>query len=100
MLTVLVFTSALAMVCYAACVRRMGAGGASILFALIPAVAVVAAWCLQGTPVDITTALALACGALACTAQTRSARTTPPAAPERTRDRPLHQPNATANRRH
>ncbi|GHJ38019.1 DMT family transporter [Streptomyces sp. TS71-3] len=100
MLIVLVFTSALALVCYAACVRRMGARGASILFALIPAVAVVAAWCLQGTPIDITTALALACGALACIAQTRSARTTPPAAPEHPRDGPLHRPTASADRRH
>ncbi|MFE7114147.1 DMT family transporter [Streptomyces sp. NPDC057654] len=77
LLTVLVLASALAMVCYAACVRRLGARGASILFALIPAVAVVAAWLLQGTPLDITTAIALTCGALACAAQTRAVRTTP-----------------------
>ncbi len=102
MLIVLVVASALALVCYAACVRRMGARGASILFALIPAVAVVAAWGLQGTPIDITTAVALACGALACVAQTRSTRAAPPAEPEHARDRdrtprqptdqPAHQP--------
>jgi drug/metabolite transporter (DMT)-like permease len=88
LLLVLVLASALAMACYAACVRRMGARGASILFALIPAVAVVAAWCLQDIPIDITTAIGLACGALACTAQTQSARTTSAApagaAPEQT----------------
>ncbi|MDO0927857.1 hypothetical protein QQY24_21500 [Streptomyces sp. TG1A-8] len=65
------------MVCYAACVRRTGAREASILFALIPAAAVVAARFLQGTSIDITTAVALTCGALACIAQTRSARATP-----------------------
>lgn len=80
LLLVLVLASALAMVSYAACVRRMGARGASTLFALIPAVAVIAAWCLQGTPINITTAVGLACGALACIAQTQSART-PPGAP-------------------
>ncbi|WP_190016711.1 DMT family transporter [Streptomyces lucensis] len=79
MLIALVLTSALAMVCYATCVRRMGARGASTLFALIPAVAVVAAWRLQHTTIDITTALALACGALACGAQARAARNKPAA---------------------
>ncbi|MEV0278766.1 DMT family transporter [Streptomyces sp. NPDC050610] len=103
LLVVLVFISALAMVCYAGCVRRMGARGASVLFALIPAVAVVAAWCLQGTPIDGTTAVALVCGTLACLAQTRAARTAPaapvPAAPEPVLDRTLPQPITPENHR-
>ncbi|MEU7044764.1 DMT family transporter [Streptomyces varsoviensis] len=106
MLVVLVVASALALVCYAACVRTMGARGASILFALIPAVAVLAAWLLQGTPIDITIGVALACGALACVAQTRSARATPPPASERPRQhtpdpaRTLPEPTDPAHRRH
>ncbi|MEV5987622.1 DMT family transporter [Streptomyces sp. NPDC052051] len=86
LLLLLVLASALALVCYAACVRRTGARGASVLFALIPSVAVVAAWLVQGTPLDITTAIGLTGGALACVAQTRAARSAPasptPAAPE------------------
>ncbi|MGW3339628.1 DMT family transporter [Streptomyces sp. NPDC001009] len=77
LLLLLVLASALGMACYAACVRSRGARGASILFALIPAVAVIASWSLQGTPLDPTTAVALICGALACAAQSRSTRPTP-----------------------
>ncbi|MFI8348118.1 DMT family transporter [Streptomyces sp. NPDC085596] len=77
LLLLLVLASALGMVCYAACVRNRGARGASILFALIPAVSVIAAWSLQGTPLDLTTAVALTCGAAACAAQSRSTRPTP-----------------------
>ncbi|MEU9923265.1 hypothetical protein AB0H51_18560 [Streptomyces griseoluteus] len=48
--------------------------GASILFALVPAVSVLAARGLRGAPLDVTTAVGLACGALACAAQGRSTR--------------------------
>ncbi|MFD8259391.1 hypothetical protein [Streptomyces griseoluteus] len=47
-----------------------------ILFALVPAVSVLAGRGLQGAPLDGTTAVGLACGALACVAQGRSARPT------------------------
>ncbi|MGW4224546.1 DMT family transporter [Streptomyces bauhiniae] len=76
LLLLLVLASAVGMVCYAACVRSRGARGASILFALIPVVSVVAAWGLQGAPLDLTTGVGLACGALACVAQGRSTRPT------------------------
>ncbi|WP_405551283.1 DMT family transporter [Streptomyces sp. NBC_01171] len=77
LLLLLVLASAVGMVCYAACVRIKGARGAAILFALIPAVSVIAAWGLQGAPLDLTTAVALTCGALACAAQSRSTQPTP-----------------------
>lgn len=93
LLITLVFTSALAMVCYAACVRRTGARRASMLFALIPAVALIASRLLQGTPIGITTVAGLTCGALACVAQSRSARTTPGApTPAAARDHTLNRP--------
>ncbi|NEB90390.1 DMT family transporter [Streptomyces bauhiniae] len=76
LLLLLVLASAVGMVCYAACVRSRGARGASILFAVIPAVSVIAAWGLQGAPLDLTTAVGLTCGALACVAQSRSTRPT------------------------
>ncbi|GHE95460.1 hypothetical protein E5082_22845 [Streptomyces griseoluteus] len=60
----------------AARVRSRGARGASILFALVPAVSVLAARGLQGAPLDGTTAVGLACGALARVAQGRSTRPT------------------------
>lgn len=76
LLLLLVLASAVGMVCHAACVRSRGARGPSILFAVIPAVSVIAAGGLPGASLDLTTAVGLACGALACAAQSRSARPT------------------------
>lgn len=64
--------SALAMVLYASVVRSQGARTAASLFALIPAVAVLAAWWLQGTVLDASVALALVLGCAACICQSNS----------------------------
>lgn len=75
LLVLLVVDSAAAMVCYATCVRRLGARGASGLFALVPTAAVLAGFLLLGSPVGGWTAVGLTAGALSCLAQARSGRT-------------------------
>nr|WP_274636170.1 DMT family transporter [Microbacterium bovistercoris] len=80
-LGVLVITSTLGTVLYAACVRRSGARQASILFAMIPAVAALASWGIQGVGIGVSTLVGLAFGSLACIAQVRSARPTSTASP-------------------
>lgn len=79
LLAVLVVDCALAMACYAACVRRSGARAASILFALIPTVSVVVSWVLLHDRIDATIFVALTCGAFACLAQGRASRGAPAA---------------------
>ncbi|WP_308492166.1 DMT family transporter [Microbacterium terrisoli] len=76
LLVVLVVTSALGTVFYAACVQRSGARQASALFAVIPAVAAVGSWALLGTDLGVSTLIGLAFGALACLAQVKAARFT------------------------
>lgn len=89
-LCLLVVTSALGTALYAATVQRFGARGASVLFAVIPAVAAVAAWFIQGSAIGVPTVVGLALGALACVAQVRASR---PAAGKGTRDiRPTVEP--------
>lgn len=65
----LVITSALGTGLYASCVRRVGARRASMLFAVIPAVAALASWAIQGTEIGPLTILGLALGSLACLVQ-------------------------------
>ncbi|MEQ6895920.1 DMT family transporter [Microbacterium sp. KR10-403] len=74
LLGVLVITSALGMGFYAACVQRWGARQASVLFAIIPAVAAVGSWALLGTGIGVSTLVGLAFGTLACLAQVRATR--------------------------
>lgn len=74
LLSVLVVTSALGTALYAACVRRSGARQASVLFALIPAVAALADWLIQGSAVSVWTLLGLGLGSFACIAQVRGTR--------------------------
>jgi drug/metabolite transporter (DMT)-like permease len=74
LLGLLVITSALGTALYAACVRRSGARQASMLFAVIPAVAALADWLIQGSAVGAWTLFGLGLGSLACVAQVRSAR--------------------------
>lgn len=70
----LVLTSTLATTLYAACVRRSGARAASVLFAVIPAVAALAAWMIQGTAIGVPVLVGLTFGSIACVAQVRSSR--------------------------
>jgi len=74
LLGVLVVTSALGVGLYAACVRRSGARHASVMFAVIPALAAVGSWAMLGTGIEPSTLIGLAFGAVACLAQVRSAR--------------------------
>jgi len=73
-LGVLVMTSAVATAMYAACVRRFGARSASVLFAVIPGVATVAAWIIQRDALTGWVFIALCLGAVACVSQVRAVR--------------------------
>jgi hypothetical protein len=46
------------------------------MFAVIPAIASLGGWVLQGTPIDLTAGLALLLGAVACAFRARAGRST------------------------
>ncbi|GAB3715017.1 DMT family transporter [Mariniluteicoccus flavus] len=68
-----VFSSVGATTLYAQCIRRSGARGASILFAVIPAGATVMGWLALGERLTGWTMAALVLGAAACLVQSRAA---------------------------
>lgn len=72
LLAMVVLTSMLATTLYAECIRRAGARGASILFAIIPAVAAVMARVMLGDTLTGWAVLGIALGATACLLQARS----------------------------
>lgn len=96
LLGVLVVTSALGTAPYAACVRRSGARQASILFAVIPAVAALADWLIQGAAIGAWTLLGLGLGSIACVAQVRSMRQKAPARAASSGDQ-VDQPSVAAS---
>lgn len=59
---------------YATCVKTVGARQSSLMFAVIPALAALAAWPLLGEPIDPIVVVALVLGGAACVLDVRLAR--------------------------
>lgn len=74
MVAMVLLSSVGATTLYAACIRRSGARGASIIFSVVPAVATVMGWLALGEPLTWLTGLALVAGAGACAVQARAGR--------------------------
>lgn len=72
MIVMVLFSSVAATTLYAACIRRAGARGASILFAVIPAVATIMGWLALGEQLTALTVIALVLGSAACVVQSRA----------------------------
>lgn len=72
LVAMVLLTSVGATTLYAACVRRAGARAASIVFAVVPAVASLFAWAAFGEALTVLSLLALVLGATACVLQARA----------------------------
>lgn len=95
LIVMVVFNSVGATTLYAACVRQAGARAASILFAVIPAVASVLAWLALDETLSALTVGGLVLGAAACVLQARS-RSDDAATPVATTAGPTTEPVRTA----